>query len=98
MMKRARGYNELKRLALSIFERAKSGGQSWLAPPEWAMLANFFLIRAAYSYLRTLHRWGLLVERRQGRRGRLHYALSKRGQERLEWLRRQGVGADLARR
>ncbi len=96
-MKQARGYNELKRLALSIFEKAKNGGQVWVSPPEWAVLARCFPIRGAYSYLRKLHRWGLLLERRRGRQGRLNYALSKRGQERLEWLRQQGVGAGPAR-
>jgi hypothetical protein len=50
-------YNKLKKVALEIFER--HGG--WLSPPEWAVLAGFYPIRAAYSYLLRLHRFGLLL-------------------------------------
>jgi len=52
-------YNQLKRKALEIF--ARQGG--WLTPPEWAVLAGFYPIRSAYSYLLRLHRFGLLERR-----------------------------------
>jgi hypothetical protein len=73
-------YNTLKKRALEVFER--HGG--WMSPPEWAVLAHFYPIRAAYSYLLRLHRFGLL-ERRQVR-GSILYHLSDRGKLRLEWL------------
>ncbi|MEQ1574392.1 MAG: hypothetical protein ABL993_09125 [Vicinamibacterales bacterium] len=79
----ARKYNSLKRHALTIFEH-----RGWLSPPAWAVLASFYPVRAAYSYLKHLYRWKLL-ERTLDRRGLLLYRLSRRGAQRLEWLRRQ---------
>ena len=76
-----RRYNELKRTALATFE-----GGGWLNPPAWAVLVRMYPIRAAYSYLLRLHRWGLL-ERRRDARGLLLYRLSQRGEQRLAWLR-----------
>ena len=74
-------YNKLKEHALQVFER--HGG--WLSPPAWAVLAGFYPIRAAYSYLLRLHRFGLL-ERAHSQRSIL-YCLSIRGKRRLEWLK-----------
>jgi len=76
-------FNERKRQALAIFAQ-----RGWLNPPAWAALAAFYPVRAAYSYLVRLHRWGLL-ERRQDLRGLLLYRLSERGQTRLAWLNRR---------
>jgi len=75
------GYNNLKQHALEVFER--HGG--WIGPPEWAVLAGFYPIRSAYSYLLRLHRFGLL-ERHQTARG-IGYRLSGRGFSRLRWLK-----------
>jgi hypothetical protein len=74
-------FNKLKKLALEIFER--HGG--WLSPQEWAVLASFYPIRAAYSYLLRLHRFGLLD--RETTMGRVVYKTSERGRNRLSWLR-----------
>jgi len=74
-------YNQLKLKALDAFEE-----RGWLSPPAWAILAGFYPVRAAYSYLKRLWRWHLL-ERMLDRRGLLLYRISKRGQERLAWLR-----------
>ncbi|MGB7155257.1 MAG: hypothetical protein WBD08_13755, partial [Candidatus Acidiferrales bacterium] len=52
----------------------------------FAVFARFYPIRAAYTYLRRLHRWGLLLRSRD-RRGRLLYTISERGLGRLTWLR-----------
>jgi hypothetical protein len=79
-------YNELKWRALGAFEN-----RGWLSPPVWAVLVGFRPIRAAYSYLKRLHHWRLL-ERGRNRRGLLLYRISKRGQKRLAWLRRQSGG------
>jgi hypothetical protein len=76
-----RKYNLLKIRALGIFEN-----RGWLSPPAWAILASFYPVRAAYSYLKRLHRWKLL-DRTLDRRGLLLYRLSRRGVDRLHWLR-----------
>src|SRR2546425_11518918 len=85
--RRSLRYNRLKKRALEVFER--HGG--WLSPPEWAVSAHFYPIRAAYSYLLRLHRFGLL-ERRQTS-GSVLYHLSDRGKLRLEWLTKVRVRA-----
>lgn len=81
MTKRMPRFNSLKRRALAIFEN-----RGWLNPPAWAVIAGFWPVRAAYSYLLRLHRFGLLHRRRDAR-GLLVYRLSARGQKRLAWLR-----------
>jgi len=73
-------FNQRKRQGLAIF--AEHG---WLNPPTWTVLARFYPVRAAYSYLIQLHRWGLL-ERRQDLRGLVLYRLSPRGLRQLAWL------------
>jgi hypothetical protein len=75
------GYNSLKLRALTVFE-----DRGWLSPPAWAVLAGFYPVRASYSYLKRLLKWKLL-ERSLDRRGLLLYRLSRRGAERLAWLR-----------
>jgi hypothetical protein len=75
-------YNKLKQHALEIFDR--QGG--WLRPPDWAVLANFYPVRAAYSYLKRLHYFGLL-ERDMSSRKCILYRISEKGRNRLLWLR-----------
>lgn len=72
--------NFRKRQTLEIFSR-----RGWLAPPAFAVLARFYPIRAAYTYLLRLHRFGLL-RRAVDRGGRLAYRISARGRRRLAWL------------
>jgi hypothetical protein len=79
-------YNSLKLRALSTFEN-----RGWISPPAWAILARFYPVRAAYSYLKHLWRWKLL-DRDLDRRGLLLYRLSARGAERLAWLRKENAG------
>jgi hypothetical protein len=79
-------YNSLKLRALSTFEN-----RGWISPPSWAILAGFYPVRAAYSYLKHLWRWKLL-DRDLDRRGLLLYRLSARGAERLAWLRQKREG------
>lgn len=76
-------YNSLKFRALMIF-----ADRGWLSPPAWAVLARFYPVRAAYTYLKHLWRWKLL-DRSLDRRGLLLYRLSTRGADRLAWLRRE---------
>jgi hypothetical protein len=87
LRQRSPRYNKLKKRALEIFER--HGG--WLKPPEWAGLAAFYPVRAAYSYLKRLHQFGLL-ERGGDSTPFVVYRLSYKGRERLVWLlRRSGT-------
>jgi hypothetical protein len=79
-------YNRLKFRALAVFE-----SRGWLSPPAWAALAHFHPARAAYSYLKRLHKWHLL-DRGCGSSGLILYRLSSRGAQRLEWLRTRGHG------
>jgi hypothetical protein len=78
-----RGYNGLKKHALAVF--VSKGG--WLNPPAWAVLAGFYPVRASWTYLLRLHRFGLL-QRRRDPRGLVLYRLTERGRRRLVWLSR----------
>jgi DNA-binding transcriptional regulator PaaX len=49
-------------------------------------LAGFYPVRAAYSYLLRLHRFGLLE--RHSSALAVYYRLSERGKFRLAWLER----------
>ena len=73
-------YNRLKRRALAVFAQH----EGWLDPPRWAIWAGFYPVRAAYSYLLRLHRFGLLIRSRS--QYAVRYRLSARGRSRLAWL------------
>jgi hypothetical protein len=73
-------HNRLKLRTLEIFNLYGP-----LNPPAWAVLAKFLPIRASYSYLLRLHRFGLL-NRTRDKSGLLLYSLSDRGWKRLQWL------------
>jgi hypothetical protein len=73
-------YNVRKRQALDAFRE-----RGWLSPPAWAVLTRFYPVRAAYSYLSRLWRWGLLHRERDAR-GLIIYGLSEKGLQRLVWL------------
>ena len=74
-------YNSLKFRALSAFEN-----REWLSPRSWATLAEFDPVRAAYSYLRRLHKLKLL-DRAFDQYGMVLYRMNSRGANRLGWLR-----------
>jgi len=57
----------------------------WLTPRTFARLAGFSPLRASYSYLLRLRKFGLLKRARDSR-GFLIYSLTDRGRERLDWL------------
>jgi len=73
-------FNERKMQALEIFTH-----HSTLRPPDWAVVAGFYPIRASFSYLLRLHRMGLLRRRRDWRK-RVIYQLSAHG---ARWLLRK---------
>jgi len=75
-------FNLLKLHTLHIFDEYGP-----LSPPAWAVLAGFYPIRAAYSYLNRLRRYQLLARSRP--RGLLMYRLTAKGAARLAWLQQQ---------
>jgi hypothetical protein len=79
--KRSAKFNLLKLRALEAFEN-----RGWMNPPVWAALVGFYPMRAAYTYLLRLHRFGLL-SRRADDSGLILYGISPRGKERLAWLK-----------
>jgi hypothetical protein len=74
------GYNQRKLKTLEIFESA-----GWLRPEAYAWKLGKFPARAAYSYLKGLWHWGLLIRRERP----VRYRITQRGRERLAWLRRR---------
>jgi hypothetical protein len=74
--------NQRKRAILAVLE---PGG--WMTP---AMIAALAPAPSVHWLLKRYWRWGLL-HRRIDREGRLLYAISDKGRERLKWLRRSGA-------
>lgn len=66
-------YNQRKVQGLEAF--ASRGD---LRPEEWAVACRFYPLRASFSYLVRLYRWGYLLRHRDFR-GRILYRLSPRG-------------------
>ena len=72
------------RLKIRVLVALESRG--WLNAAMVSALAGFRPVRAIYIYMRRLERWGL-VRRRKPLGGMILYSISKRGRERLAWLR-----------
>jgi hypothetical protein len=73
-------YNGLKIRTLTLF-----ANYGWLTPRKYANLAGFSPLRASYSYLLRLRKFGLLKRTRDSK-GSLVYGLTDRGRARLDWL------------
>jgi hypothetical protein len=75
-------YNGLKLRVLHAF----AAHVGWMRPGSlWLEIHKVSGPRAGiWTYLARLWRWGLLRRRRLG--GRLHYAITRKGRERLTWL------------
>ena len=73
-------FNERKMQTLEIFTHYNE-----LRPPDWAVVAGFYPMRASFSYLLRLHRMGLLLRRRDWRK-RIVYQLAPHG---ARWLLRK---------
>jgi hypothetical protein len=83
-MKRENGsYNKTKKRALEILEN-----KTWLDVPTIAHKVGIRPVRRAYTYLAHLEDMGL-VTRGWDAAGKLHFQITARGLERLEWLRAQ---------
>ena len=78
--------NSLKLKTLASLERA---GRA-MEVPELAASVCYFPVDGFYPYCRRLERWGLLAAVKSAA-GKLAYAVTRRGRERLAWLRRQKI-------
>lgn len=83
-MKRGNGsYNKTKKRAPEILEN-----KTWLDVPALARKVGIRPVRRAYTYLSHLEKLGL-VTRGFDAAGKLHFQVTDRGLERLQWLRLQ---------
>lgn len=57
-----------------------------MTPPEIAVRTRRYPVRAMYSYMLHLAKWGLVTRGRRVRRGRMLYQLTEKGRQRLAWL------------
>jgi hypothetical protein len=72
--------NSLKIRTLQLF-----ANYGWLTPRTFSNLIGFSPLRASYSYLLRLRKFGLL-KRAHNSKGSLVYSLTDRGRARLDWL------------
>ena len=83
-MKRKNGsYNKTKKKALEVLE-----DKTWMDVPAFAHKVGIRPVRRTYTYLAHLEDLGL-VARGLDAPGKLHFQITTRGLERLEWLRLQ---------
>jgi len=83
-MKRENGsYNKTKKRTLEILENIP-----WLDVPTIAYKVGIRPVRRAYTYIAHLEDMGL-VKGGWDAAGKLHFQITARGLERLEWLRAQ---------
>ena len=83
MTKQNGNYNSTKKRVLEIFQ-----DQEWFDVPTIARKVGIRPVRRAYTYLAHLEDLGLLVRSRDVLR-KLHFQITPRGVERLQWLRSQ---------
>jgi len=83
MKREMRPYNKTKRRTLEILEN-----KTWLDVPAIARKVGISPVRRAYTYLAHLEDMGL-VKGGWDAAGKLHFQITERGLERLEWLRAQ---------
>ena len=83
MERENRSYNKTKKRTLEILEN-----KTWLDVPTLGRKAGIQPVRRAYTYLAHLEDMGLIT-RGWDAAGKLHFQITARGLERLEWLRLQ---------
>src|SRR5258708_22871524 len=76
-------YNKTKKRTLEILEN-----KTWLDVPTVARKVGIRPVRRAYTYLAHLETLGLVI-RGFDAFGKLHFQITDRGLERLQWLRLQ---------
>ena len=83
-MKRKNGsYNKTKKRALEVLEN-----KTWTDVPAFAHKVGIRPVRRSYTYLAHLEHLGLVI-RGLNAPGKLHFQITDRGLERLQWLRLQ---------
>jgi predicted ArsR family transcriptional regulator len=83
-MKRENGsYNKTKKRALEVLEDI-----TWMDVPAFAHKVGIRPVRRTYTHLAHLENLGL-VTRGLDAPGKLHFQITDRGLERLQWLRLQ---------
>ena len=76
-------YNKTKKMTLDVLE-----DKTWMDVPTLARRVGILPVRRAYTYLAHLEELGLVI-RGWDAPGKLHFKITDRGLERLEWLRAQ---------
>ena len=74
-------YNKTKKRALEVLE-----DKTWMDAPTFARKVGIRPVRRSYTYLAHLEDLGL-VTRAWYAHDKLHFQITDRGLERLEWLR-----------
>lgn len=77
------GFNQRK---IAVLRALANNGP--MTPPEIAAGLRVYPVRAMYSYMLHLAKWGLVTRGRRIRRGRMLYQLTEKGKARLAWLNR----------
>jgi hypothetical protein len=89
-MKRRHGfYNKTKKRALEVLE-----DKTWIDVPAFAHKVGIRPVRRTYTYLAHLEDLGL-VTRAWDAHDKLHFQITDRGLERLQWLRSQNSATTL---
>ena len=89
-MKRENGsYNKTKKRALEVLE-----DKTWMDVPAFAHKVGIRPVRRTYTYLAHLEDLGL-VTRAWDAHDKLHFQITARGLERLQWLRLQNGATTL---
>ena len=83
MKRKNESYNTTKKRALEVLESGTP-----IDGPTFARKVGIRPVRRVYAYLDHLASLGLVI-RRDDLGSKLHYKISERGLERLEWLRAQ---------
>ena len=76
-------FNKTKKRTLEVLE-----DKTWMDVPAFASKVGIRPVRRAYTYLAHLEKLGL-VARGSHASGKLHFQITDRGLERLQWLRLQ---------
>jgi predicted ArsR family transcriptional regulator len=89
MKRKSESYNKTKKRALEVLENRIP-----IDAPTFAHRVGIRPVRRVYAYLDHLAVLGLVV-RRADLGSRLHFQITERGLERLEWLRAQNKASTL---
>ena len=89
MQQKNGSYNKTKKKALEVLE-----DKTWLDVPAFSRKVGIRPVRRTYTYLAHLEDLGL-VKRGWDAHDKLHFQITARGLERLQWLRSQNTTTTL---